>query len=426
MRVNMNIANQITQILKRLELIKTSIAIEDQEIIELQIAKLQAMEIDDDVQIIITKLSDNDYATAIADIESYIARYSGVVIYEDKEIGALKMELKVLEQKLQELSEEKNEFLNEINDFNIQYNLQLGEFIRKILELKKELLYRKTILKRKIVMEAKEKFDETQDELDKIKERLRDLKKELDDMDALDESYDDLLEEFKNVKEEYKQKTEELNDLKSEVDELEEEYKSDPEVEDYEEAKQDYEEFSDEYEEVLHEERFELNEEGLSELKKAYRKASKLCHPDMVVDELKEQALALMQQLNEAYSKKDLKKVQEILGMLENGGGFDIASDSINDKGVLKAKIDELRSKINEISEEIEQIKNDDTFHTIQELDDWDNYFSELKSELSQEQEALEHHIKAIALEDGQDDTKHANIHQHSTQADTDYWKTTF
>lgn len=38
------------QILKRLELIKTSIAIEDEEIIELQVVKLSTMPIDDDVQ----------------------------------------------------------------------------------------------------------------------------------------------------------------------------------------------------------------------------------------------------------------------------------------------------------------------------------------------------------------------------------------
>ena len=38
------------QILKRLELIKTSIAIEDEEIIELQMTKLSNMTIDDDVQ----------------------------------------------------------------------------------------------------------------------------------------------------------------------------------------------------------------------------------------------------------------------------------------------------------------------------------------------------------------------------------------
>ncbi len=58
------------QILKRLELIKTSIAIEDQEIIELQVVKLSTMPIDDDVQEILTKLSNSDYGSAIVEIES--------------------------------------------------------------------------------------------------------------------------------------------------------------------------------------------------------------------------------------------------------------------------------------------------------------------------------------------------------------------
>lgn len=37
------------QILKRLELIKTSIAIEDEEIIELQVVKLSTMDIESDI-----------------------------------------------------------------------------------------------------------------------------------------------------------------------------------------------------------------------------------------------------------------------------------------------------------------------------------------------------------------------------------------
>ena len=60
------------QILKRLEIIKTGIVIEDMEIIELQLEKLCSFELEDDVQSIVTKIKDNDFGTAIADIESYM------------------------------------------------------------------------------------------------------------------------------------------------------------------------------------------------------------------------------------------------------------------------------------------------------------------------------------------------------------------
>ncbi len=93
------------QILKRLELIKTSMAIDDLEIIELQILKLNSLNIDNEVKIIIDKLEMNDYGKAIIDIEEYIKKFTGLVSYEDKEIQGLKLELKVLENKLQDLSE---------------------------------------------------------------------------------------------------------------------------------------------------------------------------------------------------------------------------------------------------------------------------------------------------------------------------------
>ena len=44
------------QILKRLELIKISIVIEDEEIIELQVAKLSSVDVDDEVKMILQKL----------------------------------------------------------------------------------------------------------------------------------------------------------------------------------------------------------------------------------------------------------------------------------------------------------------------------------------------------------------------------------
>ena len=49
----------MTQILKRLEIIKSSIAIEDEEVIELQVMKLSKMQIDDDVKTIILNLENN-------------------------------------------------------------------------------------------------------------------------------------------------------------------------------------------------------------------------------------------------------------------------------------------------------------------------------------------------------------------------------
>ena len=48
---------------------------------------------------------------------------------------------------------------------------------------------------------------------------------------------------------------------------------------------------------------------------------------------------------------------------------------------------------------EIEEIKSDDTFVTISSLDDWDEYFEELKNELKAEQEKLEIEAQEILEE---------------------------
>ena len=143
------------------------------------------------------------------------------------------------------------------------------------------------------------------------------------------------------------------------------------------------------YEEVLNEERYELSEEEQKELKKCFRKAVKLCHPDIVSDELKSKAQAIIQELNNAYKKKDLNKVKEILFNLENNMSFTVASDSINNREILETKIVDIRERIYVMKQEIDALKEDETFNTIHEIDDWDVYFSEKKEKLEERYETL-------------------------------------
>jgi myosin heavy subunit len=378
------------QILKRLELIKTSISIEDHEIIELQVSKLSTMSIDDDVKSILDKLSNNDFGGVILDIESYLTRYSGVVIYEDKEIQGLKMELKVLESQLQDLSEQKSEYLNELNEFNTQYTLRLGDLIQNILKIKKDIQYRFFKAKEDTFQSVMDEYEEAKEEYQELKNQKEELEKELSEIDEFDDRYDDLYEELQKLKVELEAKEQEVNQKRKKAKEAKEKFEDDDVTKEYEESEEDYEEFSHEYESVKKQDRFELNEEEKAELKKLFRKASKLCHPDIVADELKEQATAIMQQLNDAYGKKDLKKVKEILYNLENGFTFDIASDTINDKERLKEKIKDVRERMDALNKDIEEIKSNDSFTIIQEVDDFDEYFDQLKSDLQKELDRLQ------------------------------------
>ncbi len=364
------------QILKRLELIKTGIAIEDEEIIEMQTLKIASLNTDDDVREILNLLEDSNFAGALDEIEAYLTRYSGLTLYQDQELSGLKMELKTLESKLQALSEERTEYLNEIDEFNTHYSLRLGGTIQKILELKEKLLKKKIEKKQK-------KFEDLKCEYDDIKSIVEELEEKLENLDEFDDAYDELYEELQ----EYKER---LNEKRKETKQAKEELEEDEAFEQYEEVREDYREFSREYEEVISQERFELDEEEKKELKKLFRKASRLCHPDIVVDELKEQAHEIMAELNEAYKQQDIEQVKKILHALENGTHFEVASDKINDKQLLKAKIDSIRKNIEALRMELAEIKEDETYKTLQEIDDLVSYFNGMKELLMQEIDRLQ------------------------------------
>jgi chromosome segregation ATPase len=392
----------MTQILKRLEIIKSSIAIEEIEIIELQKAKLQSLSIDDDdVLHIIQSLEDEAYATAGTLIQNYLSKFSGVVAYVDGEIQGLKLELKSLESKLQELVEQKTEYLNDIEEFNREYNLHLGELVKDILNLKKEILYKKTIKQQKQkakYQEDMQTFQESKETIDELKSTIGELEDALESIDEDDENYEELSKAYNELKEELEKLEDELEFQEEELEKAKEFIEDESIEQEYEEVKSHYEEFESEYEHIKEsiENSLTLNDEEKKELKSLYKQAARLCHPDIVPDELKEKAHELMQRLNDAYSKKDISKVKEILHSLQNGTSFEVSSETIEDKELLRTKIKEYLKNIEAIKSEIEEIKEDETYQTIAELDDWDEYFEELRGGLEAEKERLEEEAREV------------------------------
>lgn len=394
----------MTQILKRLEIIKSSIAIEDEEVIELQVMKLQKLNIDDDVKAIVTHLEAMNYAKAMKDIEAYLARYSGVVEYVDSEVQGLKLELKSLESKLQELVEQKTEYLNDIEEFNREHNLHLGEIIKDILNLKKEILYKRTIKQQTQKVKYQEDiqtFQNTKETIDELKFTISELEDALDSIDENDENYKELSEAYNELKEELEKLEDELELQEEELEKTKEFIEDETIEQEYEEVKSYYEEFENEYKHTKEsfENSIQLNEDDKKELKSLYKKAARLCHPDIVPDELKEKAHDLMQKLNEAYSQKDISKVKEILYSLQNGTSFEVSSETIEDKELLKIKIKEYLKNIESIKTEIEEIKEDVTYQTILEIDDWDEYFKNLKDEFEIEKKRLEEEAREVLEE---------------------------
>lgn len=265
-------------------------------------------------------------------------------IQKDIELENLKIELKSLELKFQELIEQKTEYLNNVEEFNSQYNLHLGELIRTILNLRKEILYKKTI-KNQIL---KEQYESDKDIYNEIKQTIEELKNTIIELEMIleniasnnEENYDEIKNAYDEINEELQKLEEELLVQENELEETEEELKENEILEEeYKEAKSTYEQFNDEY--------------------------------------IKD-------------NQKDTEEVKKILITLENGTTFKTVSSDIENKELLKNKIKEFEQNIYDLEKEIEQIKLDETFITILELDNWDEYFEELKSELTKQKNSLE------------------------------------
>ena len=391
----------MNEILKRLEIIKSSIAIDDEDIIELQVMKLNKLSPNIEIKNIISKLENHEYSSALFDIENYLKRYSSVVEYIDTEVQSLKLELKSLENKLQTLSEQKIEYLSDIEEFNTLYNLHLGELLKDILNLKKEILYKQTIKqqeKRKTYEDDIEVFNSIKENIEDIKQTIKEFEKVLENIDKDDENYDEIFATYKELQGELGKLEKEIEEQEENLSKTKEEIDNNEVFEEYQDIKKQYEQFHQNYEDIKQQQSdvYDITNEQKSELKKIWKKACKLCHPDIVIDKFKEKAHAIMQALNDAYSKKDIVKVQEILSNLENGLTFEIESDNINDKEILKSKINQIKKNILVLEKEIEDLKHDETYQIIQEIDDINEYFEELKSELQSEKDRLEKEAKGI------------------------------
>jgi hypothetical protein len=298
------------QILKRLEIIKNSISIEDDETVQLQVERLRERDIDDEVNNILALIQNTDFEKVVPLIDQYVRQFSSLVVYEDEQIQGLKLELKILEKQFLLLSCRVEEYHNSINDFNATYHLELGVLIEEVLVLREE--YYEFMYKN-------------------------------------------------NTQYEYE----------------------------YFEAKKDFENFHEEFKNQHYETPLELSKVEKKELKRLYKKASRLCHPDIIEDDKREKAEDIFKLLNAAYQQRDVKKVSEILEQLLNGESFSITSDSVFDKKVLKREIGVTREKIKSIKIELESIKQNETFILVNKIESLDAYFEEQRKQLQEEKENI-------------------------------------
>ena len=133
---------------------------------------------------------------------------------------------------------------------------------------------------------------------------------------------------------------------------------------------------------------FEISKEDAKDLKKKYRKASMLSHPDKYInesEEVKNLADEIFKDLNEANQQSDIKRVNEILYNLEKGILQRSLREKLDDKIILKEIIITLKNKITSLTAEVLKIRESDNYITLLEIEDFDLYFNNIKEKLQNE-----------------------------------------
>lgn len=134
---NDSIVLPIAQIIKRLEILKNYVMLEDLDDITRENQKLKQFESEQDIANIYTAIKSLQFSQAIALIDNFIKKYHSVAIYQDVDMMALKLEIRLLEHELNAYDSEKAELEKLLADFNYQHSIHLGDLISEILYLRK-------------------------------------------------------------------------------------------------------------------------------------------------------------------------------------------------------------------------------------------------------------------------------------------------
>lgn len=156
----------------------------------------------------------------------------------------------------------------------------------------------------------------------------------------------------------------------------------------FQEAIQDEKDYQEQVKNEKEKVVFEISKEEEKDLKKKYRKASMLSHPDKFSnesDEIKNLANEIFTELNKANQENDIRKVNEILNNLEKGILVQTLREKLDDQKVLKAIIRTLKNKITSVKKDILKLKESDNYILIAEILDVDGYINMIKEKLQNE-----------------------------------------
>ncbi|CNK77843.1 DNA repair protein [Yersinia alsatica] len=369
------------KLIKRLEIIKSAIELEDDEMIRHQLPYLKSESQDAVLTFIAVAIEQGKFTAALDAISAWLITKQSVTQWQDLELAACKLELKALEEQLRELIDKRNERIQLLDDFNDLYLVRLGPLTKQILHLRKQLA-ESTLRKAEAEARRRERdyrncqqyISQAIDELTVLKQRWLGLSS--------------LSHETVAIRQQIQQQTELVTALLAEIQELEKGFNTrntESTRQAREEAKEKYESYQEQQNdaEQRHDNERKLSADQRQELKRLWRQASRLCHPDLVADEFKEKAHQLMVQLNQARQRGDFSAIHTLLESLKQGLEPLMASDLIDDLERLRRKISEVRSQIEAMLHELDALEKEESWRLATSLPDKDGWFKEQENLLS-------------------------------------------
>ncbi|MBA8198858.1 DNA repair protein [Citrobacter freundii] len=387
----------MNKIIKRLEIIKSAIELEDDEIIFQQLVHLKNDTLTDVPKTIVQALEARRFSDALHEITGWLQSQRAVSTWQDPGIAASKLELKALETQLRDLIDKRNARIQILDDFNDLYHQHLGPLMSRILELRKHLA---ASAQRKQEAERKRRekdYQSCQHFISRAVDQLAQLKQQW--MSQRSDSRESV-----ETRQRIQQQTELITALLAEIRELENDFSRQDDSatrQAQEEARHEYDEYQEQQQDAQHRYNRErtLSHDERNELKRLWRQASRLCHPDVVADDLKDKAHQMMVQLNQARQNADLAAVRTLLTQLQNGLEPMMASDRLNDLQHLRRKIQQLREQISSLLNEISELEAENAWRLAASVTDKEAYFADQQRALTEIRNTLEDQVRQVEQE---------------------------
>lgn len=306
-------ANNIAELLKRMEVLKVLLSIGDTAFIHMRLDRIADFQQDINVSEIYLAILNKEFDRALELLSAFIELHQSLLQCIEPPVENLRREIQKLEEDIALTSQEFSETQKVIQEFSKLHSEALGDILQRIL------------LQNKIKAEIEARLDAENAE----------------------------------------------------------------KQEEFAEAEKDHEEYSRSYEASKKETFQSLNKEEKKALKKLYRQASLQCHPDRIVEDLKEEAERFFVELNQAYKANDLEKVKEIHTQLKEGVMLR-KSEAITELKKLKSTIKSLQQTLENWQQKLAELRAMPTYQTINHIEDWEEYFTETKAVLQERLERLE------------------------------------